>query len=285
MSDKAPALVILAAGLGTRFGGDKQTVPLGPGGATLMEYTIHDALAAGFGRVVVIVRAEMKKAMDASLSKWLSGRVPFACAIQERDATRAKPWGTAHAVLAARFSVREPFAVANADDLYGREAFDAIARFLAAPEGDVPTYALVGFPLRDTLSDVGSVNRGVCEVNASGMLTRIVERTGLTREAAEREGLLDAPVSMNLWAFTTEVFSPLEEGFTRFRAEHASDGDSEYLLPTAIQALIEAKRARVRVIPATGQWCGVTHRDDAPRVREELAARVARGEYPRELWK
>src|SRR5262249_23351783 len=200
----------------------------------------HDAVAAGFGRVVVIVRAEMRAAMEASLSKWLSGRVPFACTVQERDPARAKPWGTAHAVLAARFSVREPFAVANADDLYGREAFTAIAQFLATDDADVPTYALVGFPLRDTLSDVGAVNRGVWEVNASGRRSRIVDRTGLTRDAAEREGLLDAPVSMNLWAFTTDVFSPLEEGFTRFRAEHASDGTTEYLLPSAIQSMIDA---------------------------------------------
>ena len=284
MSERQPALVILAAGLGTRFGGDKQTVPLGPGGTTLMEYTIHDALESGFGRVVVIVRTEMRAAMEGSLSKWLKGRVPYAIAVQERDPARAKPWGTAHAVLAARFSVREPFAVANADDLYGREALEAVARFLAAEEGEVPTYALVGFPLRDTLSTVGAVNRGVCEVDATGRLVRIVERSGLTREAAEREGILDAPVSMNLWGFTTEVFSPLEEGFTRFRTEHGADGGTEYLLPTAIQAMIDAKRAGVRVLPATGRWVGVTHRDDAPRVREELEARVKRGEYPRDLW-
>jgi len=284
VSEGGPALVVLAAGLGTRFGGDKQTVPLGPGGATLLEYTIHDALATGFGRVVVIVRAEMRDAMLASLSKWLGGRVPFACAVQEREAARAKPWGTAHAVLAARFSVRESFAVANADDLYGREAFGEIAEFLRHESATVPTYALVGFPLRDTLSPVGAVNRGVCEVDRAGMLTRIVEHTGLTWDAAERDGLLDAPVSMNLWAFTTDVFAQLEEGFSRFRAQHAADESTEYLLPTAVQSFIESRRARVRVLPAAGKWCGVTHADDAPRVREEIAARVARGEYPRDLW-
>jgi CTP:molybdopterin cytidylyltransferase MocA len=285
VNDRGPSLVILAAGLGTRFGGDKQTVPLGPGGATLMEYTIHDALASGFVRVVVIVRAEMREAMQASLGGWLRGRVPFACAVQARDPARAKPWGTAHAVLAAAREVHGPFAVANADDLYGRAAFEAVARELGrARVGDVPDYALVGFPLRDTLSTAGSVNRGICEVDAAGMLTRIVERTELTRAAAEREKILDAPVSMNLWAFTPEVFAQLAEGFAAFRTAQAPEGGVEYLLPTAMQQLIDARRARVRVLPATGRWCGVTHAADAPRVREELAARVAHGEYPRDLW-
>ena len=282
----APTLVVLAAGLGTRFGGDKQTTPLGPGGATLMEYTLYDALQSGFGRVVVVVRAAMRDAMRSSLDTWLRGRVPASCVVQERDAARAKPWGTAHAVLAAAAEVREPFAVVNADDVYGRAPFTALAKFLlAAPPGSPPEYALVGFPLRDTLSAAGAVNRALCTVDAQGFLAGIVERRGLTAPTAAREAILEAPVSMNLWGFTPPIFPQLAQGFSAFREEHGADGGAEYLLPTAVQSMIGAQRARVRVLAAAGAWCGVTYPEDAPRVSAELAARVERGEYPRELWK
>lgn len=285
MSDApaAPALLVLAAGLGTRFGGDKQTTPLGPGGATLMEYTIYDALQAGFGRVVAVVRAEMQGAMQASLDRWLNGRVRATCVVQERDPARAKPWGTAHAVLAARAEVRETFAVVNADDIYGRAPFAVLAEYLRGASAGAE-YALVGFALRDTLSEAGAVNRALCEADGDGLLVRITERAGVTRAAAEREGILDVPASMNFWGFTPAVFAQLEQGFTAFRREHGGDGGAEYLLPTAIQSLITAGQARVRLLSAAGAWCGVTYAGDAPRVSADLTARVARGEYPRELW-
>ena len=285
MTDGAPSLVVLAAGLGTRFGGDKQTTPLGPGGATLMEYTIHDALRCGFTRVVAVVREEIRASVDASLARWLRGRASHACVVQERDPARAKPWGTGHAVLAARAAVPGPFAVVNADDVYGRAPFEALAEFFRAPaRGGAPKYALVGFPLRDTLTEAGAVNRALCRADAHGMLTHIEERTGLTPALAAAEGIMDAPVSMNLWGFTPAVFAQLAEGFERFRREQGGDGAREFLLPTAMQALIDAGAARVRLLRAAGRWCGVTYPADAPRVSAELAARVARGEYPRELW-
>lgn len=282
---RGPALVVLAAGLGTRFGGDKQTTPLGPAGATLMEYTIYDALQSGFTRIVLVVREAMREAMQSSLERWLRGRASAECVVQERDPSRPKPWGTAHAVLAAAHAVGTPFAVVNADDVYGRAPFTALASFLrAARAAAPPEYALVGFPLRDTLTEAGAVNRAVCATDALGMVTRIVERSGLTRAAAAAEGILDAPVSMNLWGFTPEIFGQLAAGFTSFTRAHGADVNAEFLLPTAVQTLIDGGAARVRLLPAPGSWCGVTYPADAPRVSAELAARVARGEYPRDLW-
>lgn len=289
-----PTLVVLAAGLGTRFGGDKQTTALGPGGATLLEYGAYDALRAGFGRVVVVVRAERQRDVENSLRARLHGRLPLVCVVQRPDALptgsvahqgRTKPWGTAHAVLAARGAVHEPFAVANADDFYGRESFTVLAAFLAsAGDATPPSYALVGFPLGATLSDSGPVNRALCETNTEGWLERITERRALTRAAVDAEGVRDTLVSMNLWAFTPTIFPQLEQGFIAFLRAHGADEHAEYLLPTAIQELVSTQRARVQLLPTPGRWCGVTYAPDAPRASAFLAELTARGEYPRDLW-
>ena len=293
-----PTLVVLAAGQGTRFGGDKQTAPLGPGGATIMEYSIYDALRAGFGRIVIVVREEMRAQLYASLTDRLRGRAIVECAVQALDALpagfalpagRARPWGTAHAVLAAAQSVGGPFAVANADDLYGRESFLTLGSFLAREavaelgDGAPPTYALAAFPLRDTLSDTGPVNRAVCETDAAGALVGITERTGLTiADGRGADG--GASVSMNLWGFTPAIFPQLEESFREFLRAPGPDRNAEFLLPAAVQSLISARRAVVRVVPAGGSWCGVTYASDAPRVTRYLESAVARGEYPADLW-
>jgi NDP-sugar pyrophosphorylase family protein len=276
-----PALVVLAAGMGRRFGGDKQTVPLGPGGATLMEYALFDALRAGFGRVVVVVRAEMRDATQASLESRLRGRVPVVCVVQKSDRDRTRPWGTGHAVLAAADAVREPFAVVNADDFYGRESFAAIGGFLAAPApSGAPAYVIAGFPASGTLSDAGPVNRAVCETDEDGWLVRITERMDLVRGDVPD----DTPVSMNFWGFTPAVFAQLEPMFETFRRGPGTNRSKEFLLPDALGRLVAARAARVRVLPTGGEWCGVTHPADAPRVAARLAALTASGAYPPDLW-
>jgi hypothetical protein len=280
-----PALVILAAGLGTRFGGDKQTTPLGPGGATLMEYSIFDAMRSGFGSVVIVVRAEMRDAMQRMLDERLRGRAPVHCVVQEMDAGRTKPWGTAHAVIAAAGAVPGPFVAANADDLYGRESFAALAEFLRAGAGSpIPAHALAGFPLRDTLSDAGPVNRALCETDADGWLTDLREQAGLDRARVAALGIGDAFVSMNLWAFTHDIFRQLQDEFGAFRRSHSADHAAELYLPEAVRSLLRAERARVRVLRAGGAWCGVTYSADAPRVMAHLESLTARGVYPRDLW-
>jgi NDP-sugar pyrophosphorylase family protein len=276
-----PALVVLAAGMGRRFGGDKQTVPLGPAGATLMEYAIFDALRAGFGRVVVVARAEMRDAVQASLETRLRGRAPVVCVVQKSDRDRTKPWGTAHAVLAAAGEVREPFAVVNADDFYGRECFAAVGGFLAAPAPSArPAYVIAGFSLGGTLSDAGPVNRAVCETDADGWLVRITERTDLVRGDMPD----DTPVSMNFWGFTPAVFAQLEPLFDEFRRGPGATVSKEFILPDTIGRIVAAREARVRVLPAGGDWCGVTYPADASRVAAHLAALTASGAYPADLW-
>jgi len=280
-----PALVVLAAGLGSRFGGDKQTTPLGPGGAALMEYSIFDALRSGFGSAVIVVRAGMLDSVQKMFNARPRGGAPVTCVVQPLEPGRRKPWGTAHAVLAAAAAVDGPFAVANADDLYGRESFETLAAFLQRARGSQPPeFAIAGFPMGDTLSDAGPVNRAVCETGAGGRLTSIVERTGLTRERVAAEGLGDALVSMNLWGFTHDVFAGLQKTFDGFRRAHAADPAAELYLPEAIRALMGSGGARVRVLRAGGRWCGVTYAADTAVVSAHLAALTAAGEYPRDLW-
>ena len=276
-----PALVVLAAGMGRRFGGDKQTMPLGPGGATLMEYAIFDALRAGFGRVIIVVRAEMREAVQASFEARLGGRAPVQCVVQRSDRDRTKPWGTAHAVLAASGEVREPFAVVNADDFYGRDSFAAVGGFLAAPPAPgPPAYVIAGYSLGGTLSDAGPVNRAVCETDDEGWLVRITERNNLVRGDEPDE----TPVSMNFWGFTPAVFAQLEPMFDTFRRVPGANRSKEFLLPDAVGRLVTARAARVRVLPARGEWCGVTYPADAPQVAAHLAALTASGAYPADLW-
>ena len=289
-----PTLVILAAGLGTRFGGDKQTAPLGAGGASLMEYGIYDALRAGFGRIVVVVRPEMTEPVGASLTAHVGARAPVACVAQDRGDLpagfacppgRSRPWGTGHAVLAARHTVTEPFAVANADDFYGADAYAALAAFLAEPAvTGPPACALIGFPLRGTLSASGPVNRALCRADDHGWLERVEERNGLTPAIVDAQRIGGALVSMNLWGFTPGLFAALEEEFIRFLEHGAGDDKAEFLLPNAIQSLIALRRARVKLLPARGGWCGVTYAADAPAVTAHLSALTARGDYPPDLW-
>ena len=298
-------LVGLAAGMGSRFGGPKQLEPLGPAGETMLDFSIHDALRAGFDRVVLVIQPALHDAFERGLvARWRS-HVPIELVHQELDAlpagmvlpaNRRKPWGTGQAVLAAVPVVNGSFAVVNGDDFYGRAAYEALAAFLGAPLGDaLPVHALVGFPLAETLSEAGSVNRALLQVTSDGWLSRIEEIVGI--EAAGHDGRVradggetrlipgSAPVSMNMWGFAPDVFATLAEAFVSFLERHAGDERAEFLLPSHVEELVQRARARVRVLPGKGPWCGITHAEDRARVAGALRAHIERGEYPRPLWK
>ncbi|MFQ5805384.1 MAG: NDP-sugar synthase [Phycisphaerae bacterium] len=299
-----PTLVILAAGIGSRYGGLKQLEAVGPGGATIMDYSMYDAIRAGFGKAVFVIRPDMEAAFKETIGRRYEKRIPVACAFQRLGAVpagftvppgRKKPWGTGHAVLAAEEQVHEPFAAVNADDFYGANSFAALGKFLQQrDDADLPTYAMVGFTLRDTLAEVGAVNRGCCRCTADGWLERITEITGIERHGpdaryTEESGNTriisgDELVSMNLWGFRPVFFEQLRELFESFLKENAASEKAELHLPMVIQDLIRAGRARVKVLPTPDTWCGVTHPEDKPRVVQMISELVARGRYPQKLW-
>ncbi|HEY6159430.1 MAG TPA: NTP transferase domain-containing protein [Gemmatimonadales bacterium] len=291
-----PALVILAAGVGSRYGGPKQIEPVGPAGATLLDYSIYDARRAGFGTVVVVTRPELATAFD---------RIDATVAIQRLDdipngltmpAARTKPWGTGHAVLAAATAVSSPFAVVNADDFYGRDAFTRAAEFLAGLGGEAPaSFAIIAYPLRDTLSAAGGVNRAVCHADGDGWLETVEEVVDIRRldddtyagtDAHGRPVRLsgDALVSMNLWAFTPAVFTVLRRAFAEFLRPAGGEGQGEFLISHAIRDAVRRGEARVRLLSTRARWLGVTYPDDRPRVAAALRQLVAAGEYPERLW-
>lgn len=299
-----PTLVILAAGMGSRYGGMKQLESVGPSGETIMDYSIYDALRAGFGKAVFVIRPEMEEAFHEMIGSRYEKHIPVAYAFQRLDglpagfgapAGRTKPWGTGHAVLAARDAVNEPFAVINADDFYGGNSFSVLGDFLSRAASTSPaTYAMVGFTLRDTLTDAGSVNRGVCHCSPDGLLERIVETLNIARRGTDgrcvdadgNEQIIpgDSLVSMNTWGFTLDFFERLAAGFEHFLSENGESPKSEYHLPTGVQELMHSGAATVQVLPTTDTWCGVTHQEDKPRVVAMIRKLVDGGAYPEKLW-
>lgn len=301
----SPTLLVMAAGVGSRFGGDKQLEPVGPGGETLLDYSVFDALRAGFARVVFVIRRDMAERFHEAIGRRYEDRVEVAYAFQEIldvpsgfsvPPGRTKPWGTGHAVLAAVNLVSAPFAVINADDYYGVDSFAQLGRFLSAPErGARPDlYALVAFRLRDTVSEYGSVARGVCAVAEDGTLAHVTEVTGIDRAAeggfrapgpdGERRLTGDEPVSLNFWGFTTALFPLLRERFEAFLAERGQDPTSEFFLPDAVNALMHAGQVTVKVLPTTSRWFGLTYKADLPRAADCLREMTARRAYPPRLW-
>lgn len=288
----APALLVLAAGMGSRYGGLKQLDPVGPAGETILDYAVFDAIRAGFGRVVFVIRRDFEMAFRAQVAARYAGRIRVDTVFQSLDALppgvqppagREKPWGTGHAVWCAREALAEPFAVINADDFLGRDAFVQLAQFFAQPDAD---HAMVGYRLGNTLSEHGTVSRGVCTVDAQGRLQRVVEQTGIAVAdvGPGRPYSGDEIVSMNCWAFTPSFLSALDRQWQAFVATRAGELKSEFYLPAAVSAEIEAGRITVAVRPTTASWFGVTYREDKPRVQAILADRVARGEYPAPLF-
>lgn len=277
-----PTLVVLAAGRSTRYGAAKQLEIVGPAGAMLIDYAIHDARRAGFARVVLIVRPDLERAIRESVGVRWSARVALAYAMQDR------PLGTAHAVLAARSVLDGPFAVINGDDFYGAASFQAIGDCLREMDA-APTYALVTFALRDTLPENGTVNRAIVDASPEGWVVDVREAVGIERAGRDarfvddrgRHPLAgDTPVSMNMWGFTPAVFLQLETAFEDFRARGARGTPAEFLLPNVVGDLVRRRAARVRAIPARGRWRGLTRRSDLPAVRSLIEELTAAGEYP-----
>ena len=298
-----PTLYVLAAGMGSRYGGLKQLDGLGPNGETIMDYSIFDAERGGFGKVVFVIRRMFEADFrEKIISKYIH-KIPVEVVFQELDALpegftlnpeREKPWGTNHAVLMAKDVIREPFAVINADDFYGRESYAILAEYLSALEGQKNSYCMVGYRVGNTLSESGSVARGVCETNAEGYLTGVVERTQVERidgkvqykdEAGQWVAIGDnTPVSMNMWGFTPDYFAHSEDFFVSFLRENADNLKAEFFIPLAVNHLIVNNAAKVKVLDTPSKWFGVTYADDRQGVVDKIQALVDKGEYPGKLW-
>lgn len=282
-------LVILAAGIGSRFGGLKQVQPVGPAGELIIEYSAYDALQAGFDRLVMVIRRDMETDFRTAIGKRLESRMDVTYVFQETGAGRAKPWGTGHAVLAAREAVKRPFAVINADDFYGASGYRALAAHFAAS----PDYAMVGYPLKQTLSEFGAVSRGLCATDAIGRLQSITEITKIEKSDGgarytEADGTArtlsgDEIVSMNFWGFTPPVFPQLERLFTDFLTKNAGDPKTEFYLPTALSALNERGVAKVTLLQSNDAWFGITYREDLPASQAAIRTLIAAGKYPAPL--
>ena len=298
-----PTLLILAAGMGSRYGGLKQMDPVGPSGEIVLDYSIFDAIRAGFGRVAFVIRRDIEGAFREMVGAKWEARIPCAYAFQELDdvpagfgvpAERAKPWGTAHAIRAGRRAVSGPFAAINADDFYGADSFRALAGHLTGAVG-AEAHCMVAFRLGQTLSEHGSVSRGVCLSGADRLLTGIQERTKIARhadgslwdepEGAEPARLAgDEPVSMNCWGFMPSVFGALDAAFDEFlRGAGGRSPKAEFTIPSVVDGLIRSGRGTVKVLDTGSRWFGVTYREDKATVQASIRALVASGEYPSAL--
>ncbi len=296
-------LFVLAAGMGSRYGGLKQLDHLGPSGETIMDYSVYDAIRAGFNRLVFVIRRSFDEAFRNEVIVKYKDKIEVAVVYQELDALpdgfelpagREKPWGTNHAVLMAKDVIKEPFAVINADDFYGRHSFEVLRKKLARMEGKQGEYCMVGYRVGNTLSERGGVSRGVCEVNEQRNLSDVVERIGIERidgrivfkdeNGIEQELHENTPVSMNMWGFTPEYFEHSERMFIDFLRERINEAKSEYFIPTVVNYLIKNNKAEVEVLDTTSEWFGVTYAEDRPSVVAKLQALVDAGEYPSKLF-
>ena len=299
-----PTLFVLAAGMGSRYGGLKQLDGLGPHGETIMDYSIYDAIHSGFGKVVFVIRKDSEKDFREKILSKYEGHIPVEVVFQSIDnlpegytcpADRAKPWGTNHAVLMGKDAIKEPFAVINADDFYGRNAFEVIANELSRPRDRKGDYCMVGFRVGNTMTENGSVARGVCSTSPKGELTSVVERTAISYDPQHNivftdengvEQTLDpkTPVSMNLWGFTPDYFDYSEREFRKFLDKDLNTPKSEFFIPLCIDALIKNGEATVKVLDTDSKWFGVTYAADRPGVVEKFAELHANGEYPESLF-
>jgi NDP-sugar pyrophosphorylase family protein len=297
-----PTLLILAAGMGSRFGGLKQVEPVGPNGEAIIDYSIYDAMRAGFGKVVFIIRESFADAFKEKFEKKLKGKIEVEYVFQELDMLpkgftlpegREKPWGTAHAILVAKDVINEPFCALNADDFYGFNAYKAMAKFLTESK-DPMEYAMVGYKLNETLSEFGSVSRGICQEDKNSNLIKIVETLKIVKRgneiiSVENDGSETSLTgneiaSMNNWGFKPSVFEQLEKRFTQFLKTEIDKPKSEMYIPSVVFDLIDEKEAIVKVLEADSPWFGVTYKEDKPFVIEKIKALIAKGEYPEKLW-
>lgn len=297
----APTLLVLAAGMGSRYGGLKQIDSVGPHGGTILDYSVYDAIRAGFGKVVFVISRAIEQQFRKTVGARVDDHIAAEYVFQELDKLpagfslppgRTKPWGTMHAVLVAAEAIAGPFAVINSDDFYGRESHRLLAQHLRSGTTD---YAMVGFLLRNTLSDFGTVSRGVCRVSSAGYLEQVVELTKIERDGSGARNIDssghcvelsgDEVVSMNMWGFTPRVFGQLREQFQSFLEQNGADIHSESYLPAMVNEMVSIGQARVRVLRTHDLWAGVTYREDRPRILEYINGLIQRGIYPSRLWR
>jgi len=297
-----PTLLILAAGMASRYGSMKQVDGFGPNGETIIDYSIYDAIRAGFGKVTFIIREEFLDSFKAIFAPKLEGKIEIDFVFQSYDLSkyginktieRQKPWGTGHAVLEASKQINEPFCVINADDFYGYDAFKKMADFLNNGVND-ENYSLIGYQVDKTLSENGSVSRGICKVSAEGNLVEINERT----KVYEKDGVIvyeddngnttpldeDARASMNFWGFTPAIFKQTEPMFKSFVEANENNPKAEFFIPLMAESLVKSGTANFKVIPTASKWFGVTYKEDKPIVQESLSALIENGTYPTKLW-
>lgn len=296
-----PTLLILAAGMASRYGSMKQIDGFGPHGETIVDYSIYDAIKAGFGKVVFIIKEEFVDNFRTIFDPKLKGKIEADYVFQNFDLKqfgiteeiyREKPWGTAHAILAARKVVKEPFCVINADDFYGFDAYKKMVAFLSNEVTD-NNYSIIGYQIGKTLSDFGAVSRGVCKVDDNGNLAEIVERTKVYKEGEaivyEEDGkkfplAFETPVSMNFWGFTPAVFKITEELFKKFALANKENPKAEFFIPLIGENLVNTNSATFKVVPTANQWFGVTYKEDKPFVQESINQLIKDGMYPENLW-
>jgi len=299
-----PALFVLAAGMGSRYGGLKQLDGLGPNGETIMDYSIYDAVRAGFGKVVFVIREWFEQDFREKILKKYENLIPVELVFQELDKLpegfqlnkeRVKPWGTNHAVMMGKDVINEPFLVINADDFYGRESYMIAAEYLQSLENKKNHYFMVGYRIGNSLSESGSVARGICSTNTEGFLTSVVERTYIIRDKDgkikykdENDNLIvldeNTPVSMNMWGFTTEYFDYSNALFVDFLNKNQDNLKAEMYIPWVIDCLLEKSQVEVKVLDTPSKWFGVTYADDRASVVERINQLVAQGEYPEKLF-
>ncbi|MDA3866802.1 MAG: sugar phosphate nucleotidyltransferase [Salinivirgaceae bacterium] len=297
-----PTLLILAAGMGSRYGGLKQLDQMGPSGETIMDYSVFDALRAGFGKVVFVIRKDFEDAFKERFIEKMRGHIEVDYVFQEMTDLpdgycvpegRTKPWGTNHAVWAARKAIREPFAVINADDFYGAHAYKVIADYLQTIANDSTRYAMVGYPVANTLSEHGTVNRGVCNVDDNNKLVSVTECEGI----AKTDGVIgyknenqflqiadNARVSMNMWGFSPYYFDQTKTDFLAFLEEHGNEMKSEFYIPATVTNLIQSEGATVKVLDTSAKWFGVTYQEDKEQTTRRILQMVKDREYPVNLW-
>ncbi|TAJ05777.1 nucleotidyltransferase [Marinilabiliaceae bacterium JC017] len=296
-----PTLLVLAAGMGSRYGGLKQMDELGPGGESIIDYSVFDAIESGFEKVVFVIRESFSEAFKERFEPRLKGKIKTEYVFQELNDLpegfslpegREKPWGTGHAVLMAKNVINEPFAIINADDFYGREAYQQACDFIAHSSED-NEYAMIGYALKNTLSEHGTVSRGVCETNNHNNLVNLTERTKIGLEGekiffydenSKTELTGNEPVSMNFWAFKPQFFTELETAFKAFLKERGTEMKSEFYFNTVVDNLIKQEKATAKVINTDARWFGVTYKEDKPIVQEKLRSLIQDGIYPEKLW-
>ena len=297
-----PTLLIMAAGLGSRYGSLKQIEPIGPGGEALIDYSVYDAIRTGYGKVVFVIKEEIEEDFRECLLNRFENRIETDYVFQELDMLpegysvppgRKKPWGTAHAILIAEKAISTPFAAINADDFYGIEALGEMQTFLSE-RGRGTEYAMIGYMLKNTLSEHGTVSRGVCNIDEEDYLKSVTELTEIKKENSGivyyKDGKSfslpeDSTISMNFWGFTPDIFGQIRKRFSLFLDESINDPKAEYYIPVLVDQLIRANEARVKVLHCNAAWFGITYKEDRDAARRCILKKIENGEYPRELWK